>query len=119
MKTCQIHNATEDPHVRPEKSPRTLRNFKSFNSAQFCKESSGLLAVTDVPLDLYLNVFNSTLGKILDIHAPFKTFNTTNRQNKSFFNNELRNAKRIRSNLNLNGVRTKHRLIMSYTKLKQ
>jgi hypothetical protein len=83
---CRI--ATEGPHGRPEKSPRTLRNFKSFNSAQFCNDilSSGLLAVTDVPL-------------ILDNHAPFKTFNTTNRQNKSFFNNELRNAKRIRSNL--------------------
>ena len=95
---CRI--ATEDTPVRPKDSPRTLRNFKSFNSVQFCNDvlSSGLLAVKDVPLDLYLNVFNSTLGKILDNHAPFKTFNTTNRQNKSFFNNELRNAKRIRSN---------------------
>ena len=78
---CRI--ATEDTPVRPKDSPRTLRNFKSFNSVQFCNDvlSIGLLAVTDVPLDLYLNVFNSTLGKILDIHAPFKTFNTTNETN--------------------------------------
>ncbi|MGK2863852.1 MAG: RNA-directed DNA polymerase [Chitinophagaceae bacterium] len=95
------HIATQDPHVRPKEFPRTLRNFKRFNAAKFCHEvqSSGLLAVRDVPLDLYLNAFNSTLGKILDNHAPFKTFNCSNRQNKSFFNNELRNEKRTRSKL--------------------
>ena len=96
---CRI--ATQDSHVRPMEYLKTLRNFKAFNAAKFCNDvqSSGLLAVTDVPLDLYLNVFNSTLGKILDNHAPFKSFNCKTRQNKSFFNNKLRSEKRIRSQL--------------------
>jgi len=96
--SCQIDMPVPS---RPKDISKKIRLFKLFDAAAFTRDllNSGLRYVSDVSLDLYVNVFISTTCSILDRHAPRKTVKCSLRPNKSFFTSELRAEKRIKSNL--------------------
>jgi len=86
---------------RPREIFRRLRMFKNFDSAAFCHDliGTGLNYVTEVSLDLYVNVFNSTVSLVLDTYAPWRRVKCSTKTSQPFFSRDLREQKRIRSNL--------------------
>ena len=86
---------------RPREIFRRLRVFKNFDSTAFCCDliDTGLNYVTDVSLDLYVNVFHSTVSVLLDTYAPWRRVKCSTKFSQPFYSRDLRGQKRIRSNL--------------------
>ena len=96
---------------RPTQGFRKLRMFRHFDSVAFGRDllSSGINFISDVGLDLFVNVFTSTVRTILDRHAPWKTVKCCNRKNQPFYDRELRDQKRIKSRFESRWRRNKTR----------
>jgi len=87
--------------TRPAKASKRVRVFKLFDPLSFTKDlfDSGLNFISSVDLDLYVNAFTSTIGSLLDKHAPWKTVKYSQKQDQPFYDGELRAQKQLRSRL--------------------
>lgn len=96
--SCSVEIPTK---VRPQQIRKKFRNFKNFDTIAFGNEllRSGLNYVTDISLELYVNVFNSTVSTLLDRFAPWKNVKCSAKVNQPFYTPALHDQKRIRSNL--------------------
>ena len=97
--------------VLPSEVSKKLRIFRTFDTTAFCNEllNSGLRYISDIGLDLYVNVFNTTIRTTLDKFAPWKTVKCSKRDDQPFYSRELRAQKRIKSRLESRRRRNKTR----------
>src|SRR5882757_5198904 len=88
-------------HTRPSQTTKLIRSFKSINMTNFINDifASDLHSVTPTSLNTYVELFSSTLSKILNKHAPFKLITITNRPNKPYITPEVKIQKKLRCRL--------------------
>ncbi len=88
-------------YTRPSQAAKLIRSFKSINITNFSNDilASDLHTITPTSLNSYVELFSSTLSKILNKHAPLKLFNINNRPQKPFITPEIKNEKNLRSRL--------------------
>src|SRR5258708_39023105 len=88
-------------HTRPSQTTKFIRSLKSINITNFSNDilASDLHTVTPTSLNSYVELFSSTLSKILNKYAPLKLINISNRPQKSFITPEIKNQKNLRSRL--------------------
>ncbi len=88
-------------HTRPSQTPKLIRSFKSINITNFSNDilASDLHTITPTSLNSYVELFSSTLSKILNKHAPLKLINISNRPQKPFITPEIKSQKSLRSRL--------------------
>lgn len=97
---CDINVPTD---TRPPGKFKCFRNFKNFCHDKFSHD----FRQTDIfnfdfshlNLNEYTDIFYTTLVSVLDKHAPLQRIKVTDRNNKPFYNPEIRKQKRIRSRL--------------------
>src|SRR6266568_4314946 len=88
-------------HTRPSHTAKFIRSFKSINITNFSNDilASDLHTATPTSLNSYVELFSSTLSKILNKHAPLKLIHINNRLQKPFITPEIKNQKNLRSRL--------------------
>jgi len=99
---CAILFSLSAPvQTRPSRITKQIRLFRSINLPAFTSDilSSALHTSTPSSLDSYVSLFDSTLTKLLDIHAPLKTITCPTRPSKPFITSEIRAEKSKRSKL--------------------
>lgn len=78
------------------------RRLKNINILQFCKDVDVQLSALpdfDNDLDNYVNAFEETLQKVMDVHAPKKTFVKKLNSTSPWFNDDIRAARKVRRQL--------------------
>src|SRR6266496_6211157 len=80
-------------HTRPSHTAKFIRSFKSINITNFSNDilASDLHTATLTSLNSYVELFSSTLSKILNKHDPLKLININNRPQKPFITPEIKN----------------------------
>ena len=88
-------------HPRPSHTVKLVRSFKNINITNFSNDilASNLHSVTPTSLNSYVELFSSTLNNILNIHAPLKSINVSNRPQKPFITPDIKIQKNLRSRL--------------------
>ena len=85
---------------KPEKQRRTItyRKIRDIDSEKFAQDIQGSTLISDPAEDLddLVNQYNSSLGSILDKHAPVRTKQVMLRSNTPWYTEDIQEAKRRR-----------------------
>src|SRR2546425_71834 len=90
-------------HSRFPRITKLIRNTKLINVTSFSNDifSSCLHSFPPLSLSSYLQLFSSTVSRLMDKHAPLKTVSCSSNTRKPFITDSILKQKSPRSNLNL------------------
>src|SRR5437867_8971921 len=85
----------------PSQITKLIRNTKSINVTSFSNDifSSCLHSSPPLSLSSYLQLFSSTISRLMDKHAPLKTVSCSSNTRKPFITDSILKQKSLRSQL--------------------
>src|SRR5437867_10768099 len=88
-------------HSRFPRITKLIRNTKSINVTSFSNDifSSCLHSSPPLSLSSYLQLFSSTISRLMDKHAPLKTVSCSSNTRKPFITDSILKQKSLRSQL--------------------
>src|SRR4051812_11692747 len=88
-------------HSRFPRITKLIRNTKSINVTSFSNDifSSCLHSSSPLSLSSYLQLFSSTITRLMDKHAPLKTVSCSSNTRKPFITDSILKQKSLRSKL--------------------